>query len=105
MSWLSDRLKRSKKKKTGIYSWLPALGKGKGTALGTAVGSIVPGVGNVIGASVGGAFDAFANKGHEKAEAEARKNKEIIAEGKTTEWQKGNMLPLAIIGYLVYCCL
>jgi phage tail tape-measure protein len=89
MSWLSSQLNKSRRKKTGIFSWA---GGGKGAAAGAAIGSSIPFVGTAIGGILGAAGDLLASapKGkNKKSSAKSAWYATMVAQGATMDAAEG----------------
>jgi len=90
MSWLSEQFKKSKRKKTGIFSW----GKAGGTVIGSAIGTAVPGIGTAVGSGIGGLIgEALGGGGKKKPAGVGPKSKNpyatMIATGATIDSAEG----------------
>lgn len=89
MSWLSKQIEKSKRKKTGIFSWA---GGGKGAAAGAAVGSAIPVIGTAIGSALGGAADLLAGLPTGKSKKSSKRQNAyqlLVAQGATLDAAEG----------------
>ena len=97
MSWLSQQIKKSRKKGTGIFSWGGAVRNvigSTGGAVGAAVGSAIPGVGTALGGAIGGGIASAFGGGTKKPKNAPNSFAEGLASGYARETEGFQMLYL-----------